>query len=78
MPKKELETLGFRIYLYDTGPAGQSAKGKIAFLDKGDTQKKQKTFNHFDEIPGVMRKLLMEAGYVKRAKDDGWWCYEKK
>lgn len=78
MSKKEYGTLGFRIYLYDRGPAGQEAKGNIALLDESGKQIAQKTFNHWDEIPSGMRKLLKDAGYVKRGKEDGWWYYEKK
>lgn len=62
----------FTVYLYQDGSPTEDAIGTIAFLDKGEKQLSQKTFNHWDEIPKAMRKLVEEAGYIKRSDKDGW------
>ena len=68
----------FMIYLYQGGSPTEDAKGTIAFLDKGEQQiGNVKSFNHWDEIPRGMRKLIAEAGYIKRSDEDGW-RFEKK
>lgn len=65
------------IYLYQDGTPTDEAIGTVAFLDKGDTQINQKSFNHWDELVRGMRKLLSEAGYIKRTDKDGW-IFEKR
>ena len=72
MPKKARTCMRFMVYLYPDGTPSDEAIGKIEFLDKGDKQINQKSFNHWDEIPRGMRKLLQEAGYIKRSDEDGW------
>ena len=66
------------IYLYLGGTPTEEAKGTIAFYDKGEKQiGNTKSFNHWDEIPKGMRKLIEENGYVKRSDSNGW-DFEKK
>jgi len=78
LPKKERTCMRFTIYLYSDGTPNSDAIGTIAFLDKGETQVGNvKQFNHWDEIPKGMRKLIQEAGYIKRSDATGWW-FEKK
>jgi len=77
LPKKEYATIRFMVYLYDGGTVTQEARGTIAFYDKGNKQRDQITFNHWDEILSGMRKLLRRAGYVKRWQD-GYWAFKKK
>jgi hypothetical protein len=68
----------FTIYLYQGGTPTEDAKGTITFLDKGEIQKgNTKSFNHWDEVPRGMRKLIEEAGYIKRSDKDGWQ-FEKR
>jgi hypothetical protein len=65
------------IYLYNGGTPNEEAKGHIAFYDKGETPTAKKAFDHWDEIPSGIRKLLRESGYVKHSDADGWW-FEKQ
>ncbi len=77
MPKKARTCMRFTIFLYQDGTPTADAIGTIAFLDKGEKQISQKMFNHWDEIPRGMRKLIEEAGYIKRSDKDGWQ-FEKR
>ena len=76
MPKRRV-CMRFTVYLYPDGTPTEDAIGTIAFLDKGNKQLSQKSFNHWDEIPRGMRKLVEEAGYIKRSDKDGWQ-FEKR
>jgi hypothetical protein len=68
----------FKIFLYQEGTPNEDAKGTIVFLDKGEKQTgATKSFNHWDEIPRGIRKLLQEAGYIKRSDKNGWQ-FEKR
>jgi hypothetical protein len=44
----------------------------MAFYGKGETQTTKKAFDHGDEIPSGIRKLLRELGYIKRSDEYGW------
>jgi hypothetical protein len=68
----------FMIYLYQDGTPNSDAIGTIAFYDKGEKQiGNVKQFNHWDEIPKGLRKLVEENGYIKRSGANGWE-FEKK
>jgi hypothetical protein len=77
MPKKRYATLRFMVYLYDNGLPNEEAQGTVAFYDRGEKQISKQTFNHWDEIPSGMRKLMKKAGYFKRTDANGW-TYEKR
>lgn len=68
--KKEYRTIGFRVYLYGGFNPAQEARGTIALLDKTGKQVEQLTYNHWDEIPQRMRRLLnkhkKENNYFRR------------
>jgi hypothetical protein len=72
MSKKRYSTLQFMVYLYDNGLPNEEAQGAMAFYDRGKKQISQQTFNHWDEIPGGIRKLMKKAGYFKQTDQNGW------
>ncbi len=68
----------FMVYLYEDGVPSSDAIGTIAFYDKGENQIGDvESFNHWDEIPKGMRKLLRKNGYIKRTDTDGWRLEKK-
>ena len=56
--KEEYETIGFRVYLYHGFNPSQEARGTVALLNKKGTQIDKAAYNHWDEIPQMMRRLL--------------------
>ncbi len=75
--KEEYATIGFRIYLFKGGNIGDDVKGALVSLGTGDKEIGRKMFNHWDEIPSGIRKLLRKAGYRKQWKGNHW-KFEKK
>ena len=75
--EKELETIGFRVYVFKGGYLHDDVKGKVVLLDKSGKQIESKMFNHWDELITAIRKLIGKAGYHK-VWQDGYWEFEEK
>jgi len=79
--KKEYETIGFRVYLYHGFNPSQEARGTVALLDMKGTQIDKENYNHWDEIPQKMRRLLMrnkksDDFFRRRCKVNGKYVKE--
>ena len=77
-----LKTIGFRVYLHNRGRANDTAKGNVVLLDADGLQtygkSGQRTFNHWDEIPKAMRKLIADCLKLKKKQRGNRWRYEPR
>jgi len=75
--RKNLETIGFRVYVFKGGPLNDEIKGRVALLDKSGKHVDNEMFNHWDELIKAIRTLMRRAGYRKVWKKD-YWIFEQK